>query len=55
MQNQLGVLENGKDLFEETWKVTFVTFVSHNSVFEVDPYSIVLLDRIDSLSQFDHR
>ena len=31
-----------------------ITFVNYDPAFEVDLYSVALLDRIDSISQLDH-
>ena len=55
MRDGSAVFKNTEDFFGADGKVIFVTFVDHDSFLEADHDSVVFLDRINSISQLDHR
>jgi len=54
MRNQAAVFEDRKDLHREGGEVICITFVGHDSIFEVNRYDVILLHRIDPVLKLDH-
>jgi len=54
MRNQSAIFEDGEDFLGERGKVICITFVGHDSIFEVNRYDVILLHRIDPVLKLDH-
>jgi len=54
MRDQAAVFEDGEDLLGKGGKVIFITFVSHDSILEVNRYDVIFLDCIDPVFKLDH-